>query len=136
MVVGGARTGRPWEDRRLDLRVEDHPDPIQELERLLTIREAYDRMNEGDAAMESGNMERALAEYAAASQDLPDNIEIMFWNAFTLATSGHLEKARPLFSRAFEDDASWSELLSRLPDAGLITQAQVDEIFTQNEAGP
>ena len=136
VVVGGARTGRPWEDRRLDLRVEDHPDPVRELERLLTLREAYDRMNEGDAAMERGDMERALAEYTAASQELPDNIEIVFWNAFTLATNGQLKRAQPLFSRVFEADASWSELLSRLPDAGLITQAQVDEILTRNEDGP
>ncbi len=45
-VVGDAQpgqgTGRPWEDRLIDLRVEDAPEPLQELRRLIHIRRAYD----------------------------------------------------------------------------------------------
>ena len=35
LVVRGKPTGNVWQDRLVDLRVEDHPTPVQELKRLL-----------------------------------------------------------------------------------------------------
>src|SRR5439155_1485151 len=40
--------GEPWR-RAVDLRVEDHPEPLAELRRLLRLREAYDLPTEADA---------------------------------------------------------------------------------------
>jgi len=37
LVVKAHSTGRPWADRRFDLRVEDHPEPLPELRRLLRL---------------------------------------------------------------------------------------------------
>src|SRR5262249_24860271 len=51
LVVKGTPSGRPWDDRVVDLRVEDNPDPIAELSRLLRLHEAYAHMNAGDAAI-------------------------------------------------------------------------------------
>src|SRR5260370_702858 len=48
LVVRGAPTGRSWEDRIIDLRVEDSPEPLIELRRLLDIRRAYDVDSEAD----------------------------------------------------------------------------------------
>ena len=129
LVVRAHSTGKVWEDRLVDLRVEDHPRPIAELRRVYTVHLAYEHMNAGDAAMEENDMERALAEYARAAELQPDNVEIVFWNAFTLATNGHLDQALPLFRRVFADNANWVELLERLPAAGLVDEALVGTIL-------
>ena len=93
LIVRGEPTGRPWADRVLELRVEDHPEPVAELARLLTVQRAYDHMNAGDVAVEEGDLERAMAEYGRAAELLPDNVEVQYWAAITLATSGDLETA-------------------------------------------
>ncbi|MDQ2696609.1 MAG: DUF1028 domain-containing protein, partial [Pseudomonadota bacterium] len=81
LIVRGKATGRPWVDRAMDLRVEDHPDPVQELKRLVRLHRAYEHMNRGDLAIESGDEETALQEYAAAEALFPDNLEMRFWHA-------------------------------------------------------
>ena len=47
LVVSGQDPGRPWVDRRFDLRVEDHPTPVAELRRLVQLARAYHKLNEG-----------------------------------------------------------------------------------------
>jgi uncharacterized Ntn-hydrolase superfamily protein len=66
--VTGKPTGRPWDDRLFDLRVDDSPEPLKELRRLVTLQRAYGHMNAGDLAVEKKDNDRALAEYAAAAQ--------------------------------------------------------------------
>lgn len=121
LVVSGQRTGRPWIDRTFDLRVEDHPQPVEELARLLHLARAYRHMNAGDAALTEGDIEGALREYSTAGSMLPDsatNGEMVFWHAVTLASLGRVDEALPYFRRAFAQDDNWRELLRRLPAAG------------------
>ncbi|HEX6940072.1 MAG TPA: DUF1028 domain-containing protein [Longimicrobiales bacterium] len=121
VVVSGTPTGRPWEDRIFDLRVEDHPEPVKELRRLVHLARAYRHMNAGDAAVAEGDIERALQEYATAERMVPDeatNGEMVFWHAVTLANLGRVDEALPLFRRAFAQDPNWIELVRRLPKAG------------------
>lgn len=40
-VVGGERSATPWREVLADIRVDDHPDPIGELNRLLPVQEAF-----------------------------------------------------------------------------------------------
>ncbi|HYE89875.1 MAG TPA: DUF1028 domain-containing protein [Terriglobales bacterium] len=121
LVVSGEPTGRPWMDRVYDLRVEDHPQPLEELARLLRLARAYRHMNAGDAALTEGDVELALREYATAGSMIPDsatNGEMVFWHAVTLASLGRVDESLPLFRRAFRQDEHWRELLRRLPAAG------------------
>lgn len=121
LVVSGEPSGVPWNDRIYDLRVEDHPHPVDELARLLHLARAYRHMNAGDAALTEGDVERALREYATAGAMLPDsatNGEMIFWHAVTLASLGRVDESLPYFRRAFAQDANWRELLRRLPAAG------------------
>ena len=129
LVVAARASGEPWKDRTVDLRVEDHPRPVEELRRLYTVHRAYEHMNAGDAAMEEGDMRRALAEYASAAAIVPDNLEVAFWNAFTLATNGRVDDAVPILRRVFAEDENWVELLRRLPRAELIEEAAVARIL-------
>ncbi len=120
LIVKGASTGRPWADRVLELRVEDNSAPLVELRRLVTMWRAYDDMNQGDLAVEKGDMPGALAHYAAADKLLPDNLEVRYWHAVTLATNGHVDEALPIFRQVFAADPNWVELTRRLVKPGLI----------------
>ena len=51
LVVRARATEKPWTDRLIDLRVEDHPEPLRELRRLLTMHREYELMNRGDDAL-------------------------------------------------------------------------------------
>lgn len=121
IVVSGTPTGRPWQDRLFDLRVEDHPEPVKELRRLVHLARAYQHMNAGDEAVTRGDVATALREYAAAESMVPDeqtNGEMVFWHAVMLVNAGRIEESLPLFRRAYAQDENWRELVRRLPAAG------------------
>ena len=114
LIVKADSTGRPWADRAVELRIEDHPTPVAELARLLRVHRAYAHMNAGDVAVEQEDLDLAMTEYGKASELLPDNVEVQYWAAVTLATSGNLEEALPIFRAVFAADPNWIELTRRL----------------------
>ena len=120
LVVRGASSGQPWADRLVDLHVEDSPQPLVELRRLLKLNTAYEHMNRGDHALESGNVDGALAEYGHAQALFPDNVEMKFWHAVSLVNAGRIDESLPIFRAIFSQDAHWRELLLRLNNAGLL----------------
>ncbi|MEX2000084.1 MAG: DUF1028 domain-containing protein [Gemmatimonadales bacterium] len=122
VIVSGDRSRPAWE-RVFDLRVEDHPDPLGELRRLLTVARAYQAATAGDNYVTAGHIDSALVAYRRASEFLPDsatNGELAYWVGVTLADQGRVDESIAWFQRAFHQDASWIELLRRLPSAGLL----------------
>lgn len=120
LIVRGESTGRPWADRVMELRVEDHPEPLEELRRLIRIHRAYDHMNAGDLAIEHGDEDAALREYAAAGAMFPENLEMKYWHAVSLANLGRLDEAIVLFRDVFAGDVRWKVLTPRLRGNGLL----------------
>lgn len=123
IVVAGQNTGRPWQDRLFDLRVEDHPDPVAELRRLVGLQRAYLKLNEGDELWTAGRVDEAMAAYQAAALAAPDaatNGEAAFWIGVTLANGDDPDQAIPYFRRAYAQDPRWAELVGRLPAADLL----------------
>jgi len=133
LVVRAKPTGHVWKDRLVDLRVEDHPNPVGELKRLLRVHRAYEHMNNGDLAIEKGNIEQAMEEYNAASEMFPENEEMKFWTAVTLSNVGKLEEALPLFKEVYAKNENWRILTPRLIDNQLLTvsEADLDKILEQ-----
>lgn len=125
IIVPIKYSNSPWADRIVDLRVEDHPQPLIELKRLLKINKAYQHMNKGDEYFAKGDIEKANKEYELAENLYPDNLEIKFWRAVTLANKNRLEEALPLFKLVFEKDKSWTLLIPRLPKAKLLPNDKV-----------
>jgi uncharacterized Ntn-hydrolase superfamily protein len=121
IVVKATGSGRPWvgADRLFDLRVDDHPQPVVELTRLVRLQRAYAHANRGDELMTEKRVEAALAEYAAASRLAPEIAELPFWHAVTLASIGREAEAQPIFRAVFAREPVWADLLLRLPAAGL-----------------
>ncbi len=120
LVVTGEPTGRDWSDRLFDLRVDDSPEPLVELRRLVGIARAYDHMDQGDLAIEIGDFETAEKEYAMAADLAPGNLEVRYWQAVTLVSVGETERALPIFKDIFTQDARWRELIPRLVKAELL----------------
>lgn len=120
LVVKGQSTGKTWEDRLIDLRVEDHPEPLQEMQRLLKLHRAYEYMNAGDLAIEKNDIPAALKAYSTAEAMFPDNLEMKYWHAVSLVNVGRLSESLPIFKTVFEQDENWLELTKRLPSVGLL----------------
>lgn len=130
LVVKGTSTGRYWEDRAIDLRVEDHEEPVQELKRLLGIHRAYEAMNEGDLALEKGDMAAAMVHYGVARARCPENEEMMFWHAAMLANNDRWEEALPLFAKAFARNPRWRDAVPDLARLGHLrmTVEQIERV--------
>ena len=120
VVVAGKPTGRAWADRVFDLRVDDSPEPLKELRRLVNLQRAYNHMNAGDLAVERKDNEGALREYSAAGRLVPDNAEMAYWHAVALVNMNRVEEALPLFRRVFAADPNWRTLTPRLVKSGLL----------------
>ena len=120
LVADGEKGDEPWRHVLVNLRVDDHPEPLKELERLLNIHKAFDLMNEGDALLAKNLNEAAREKYSLAAKMAPDIEELPFWQAVTLADTGKLEDALPIFKQVFRKNKDWAELVKRLPSSGLL----------------
>src|SRR4026209_1784504 len=124
VVVTGKPTGMAWKDRTFDLRVDDSPEPLVELRRLVKLQRAYNHMNAGDLAVDKKDNEGALREYGAAEQLVPDNAEMIYWHAVALVNMGRVDDSLPLFRKVFKMDPNWATLTPRLPKSGLLPDDQ------------
>ncbi len=122
LVVSGERTDEPWKGILIDLRVDDHPEPLIELHRLLKVQRAYEAMNRGDAFLSEGRVQEAFQAYEQGASLAPEIDELPFWQAVTLVETGRVEEALPIFARLFEKEPNWALLLQRLPAAGLFSE--------------
>lgn len=120
LIVSGNPTGIPWKDVVLDLRVEDHPEPLKQLRRLIRIHKAYTHANKGDHYMEIGDVEKALVEYNLSSNFYPENPELKYWTAVTLTGRGRLEEALPMFKEVFHKTPQLKTLTPRIVPSGLL----------------
>jgi len=136
LVVSGQDTGRPWVDRRFDLRVEDHPTPVVELRRLVHLARAYHKLNEGDEWITAGDMDAAMTAYSQAIELVADEAtggEAPFWVGATLASIDRVEEAIPYLRRAQAQHDRWADLIRRLPASGLLPDddALIDHLVEQ-----
>ena len=121
LILPGKRTGQPWEDVLVDLRVDDHPAAIDEIRRLYRVHQAYEHMNRGDYFVEIKDMPSAMREYNAARELMPEQVELQFWTALTLANVGEQKKADTLFKEVFHAEPIWRIIMPRLAAVGLVT---------------
>ena len=126
LVVPAVSKGEPWNERTVDLRVDDSAAPLKELERLLKVHEAYQFMNEGDLAVEKNDMLKAMALYGNAMKMFPENLEMQYWTAVTLANNKEVSKALPMFKKIFAQDKNWKEMTRRLPAVKLLTVSDAE----------
>lgn len=101
-------------DTVIDLRVEDHPTPLVELRRIVTLGGAYRLADEGDALVAHGDFAAAARCYVTANEIAPDNDELRFWAGLGLIGSGAKQRGLEMLRASIASDTSWHELLTRL----------------------
>jgi tetratricopeptide (TPR) repeat protein len=114
MVVAAAE-GEPWR-RTVDLRVEDHTAPLEELRRLLTLQRAYELAGTADELLAAGRTDEAGELYEQAAHLAPASDELLFWAGLARAQMGDLEGGAAWVKQAAEKNRNWLVLLDRLSD--------------------
>jgi uncharacterized Ntn-hydrolase superfamily protein len=127
LIFKGTSTGKPWEDKLIDLRVDDNPDPIVELKRLLKVQRAYDHMNNGDLAVEKNDMQKAMFEYSSAEKMFPDNEEMKFWHAVTLINKDQKEEGYKILKEVFSINKNYRTLIPRIIKSDLLHVSQDEQ---------
>ena len=132
LIVTGEPTGVPWKDKVLDLRIHDHPEPLRELRRLIRVHHAYQHANKGDLYVEHKEIEKALTEYKKATEFYPENPELPYWSAVTLADIGRVKEALPIFRDVFSREPRLRTLIPRLVKSGLLPDNNnlIDQIIS------
>jgi len=116
MIADSVVHAAAWRGRLIDLRIEDHPDPVPELRRIVTLQHAYQLLDdEGEAATSSRSTEE---RYAEARRLAPDAYELVFWRGLELATHGDVEAGRRELAIAFAADTRWRTTLQHLAASG------------------
>jgi uncharacterized Ntn-hydrolase superfamily protein len=114
LVVAPA-SGEPWR-RTVDVRVDDHPEPLAELDRLLGLADAYELATQGDDLLALGRHAEAGERYARAARIAPDNDELRFWAGLAAAQAGDLPRALEDVRAAIAVHPGWRDLLGRLQE--------------------
>ncbi len=113
-IVVVPAAGRPW-DTVISLRVEDHPDPLRELGRLVSLHDAYVQAGAGDERLAAGEHQAAAALYLRASEMAPESDELRFWAGIGAAMLGDMDTALTHARAAIAIQPAWRVLLGRLP---------------------
>ena len=129
VIASGERAAKPGHNRILDLRVEDSPEPLPELRRLVAVHRAYRYLDAAEHASIHGDVAAATESMMKALELAPNHSEIAFWSALGVAIAGQMPLAKELLARAVADDPRWIELIRRLPAAGVLPLP--DEIIAE-----
>jgi uncharacterized Ntn-hydrolase superfamily protein len=120
-----------WWEAVVSLRVEDHPEPLSELRRVLGIHRAYQLAGRADELVNDGRHDEAAGLYREAGALEPDNHELRFWSGLGAAQSGDLEAGLEEVRAAIAAHPPWRTLLERLPEdiapSAAAVRAQLDQ---------
>jgi len=106
--------GEPWRTL-VSVRVEDHPEPLRELRRLVALNDAYALAGSADELLNQGRLAEAASLYMQASEQAPGNHELLFWAGLGMAGAGDLDAGVARVREAIALQPAWRELLARLP---------------------
>jgi uncharacterized Ntn-hydrolase superfamily protein len=133
IVVSGTPSGQPWKDRLFDLRVEDSPEPITELKRLVRLQRAYRLIGKGDEFATQRKWDEAIKSYKEGVALAPEKEELRYGLAATLFLSGGEEEALPIFRQVFQENPDWVEITKRYVMTGDLPNdpARIQRILEQ-----
>ncbi len=124
---GGGRGG--YGDRYIDLRVEDHQNPIKELKRLLDLSRVYYLIDESEEKLTAGNLENALSSIKKAISLNPNIDDAHIDLAIINLKLGKQEETVGAFKEALRLNPKLKRLIKQLPDIGLMERNK--ELFAK-----
>ena len=131
LVARGNPSGRPWEDRTIDIRVEDSREPLAELRRLLRIKRAYASDDAAERLEVAGDVEAAVKLRVEAAEQAPELVELSFWAGLDMAKVGDVQGGCRLIARAVAEEPRWVEALDRLVAVGWVEKDAAEKIQAQ-----
>lgn len=120
VVSGAGHDDSPWRGREIDVRVEEHAEPLAELRRLVGLSHAYAKLQSAQEAAARGDLDGALARADEARSLAPDEPDLRFWTGVALAMAGRVQEAQSLLDDVFARGAGWRELARRLKRDGML----------------
>ena len=133
LVVGPELKPNYWEGRLFELRVEDHPEPLAELRRLLGYQRAYRWMDLGDDLLSSNKLEGALDAYARGMRLVPGELELEYWVAMGLLSSGKdRRRGLRMLKEVCAKDSNWVQVTEGLVKIG---QPKLDPAILRHVRG-
>jgi uncharacterized Ntn-hydrolase superfamily protein len=120
MVVRSVRTGRPWRDHLVDLRVDDHELAVPSLRRLVEESATYHQVVRGFEHAIDGDPARGLAELEQLDPDDLTNPDLVMWRGVVLSLAGRHDEATATFARLAGDAPRFIEAARRMAPAGLL----------------
>lgn len=120
IMVRGKSSGHPWSDKLFDVRVDDHPEPLIELRRLVDVQRAYAARDDAEAAFAIGDIEAGIASYERAQKLSPLNLEFSFWYGIAMIRTGRIIDAVRILTPIFARDRKWATLALRIIGSHLL----------------
>jgi uncharacterized Ntn-hydrolase superfamily protein len=121
LIVSPKSYSNLWMGKVMELRVEDSPEPLPELKRLVRVRRAYDWVDRGDDLLGLGKIEDSLRAYKKAEELSPGNEEIRFWVAVTLMGSGATQdQGMQIVQEIFAQNPRWKTVTKSLLEKGYL----------------
>ncbi len=118
LIVSGTPAEPGW-TRQFDVRVDDHPAPLDELERLVRLQLGFEALDRAEEANRVGDAEAARRAGDDALRLAPGDAQVMVWQAIGLAAAGELEAGRAMLADASAANPRWPEFLRRFAASGV-----------------
>jgi uncharacterized Ntn-hydrolase superfamily protein len=110
LVVGKDIKPTEWEGRTMDLRIEDHPEPLPELARLIRYQRGYEWVTKGDDLLTSEKYEDAMKAYERGLELVPEVLEVKYWVGLSMLKTRDKEKGVRMVKEVFAQDRSWVKI--------------------------
>jgi uncharacterized Ntn-hydrolase superfamily protein len=107
-------TGERW-DTTTSVRVDDHPEPLQELRRLIALSDAYDLATEASELLDAGDYANAVLLFDRACELASDSDDLLFRAGVSFARMGDVEAGVQRVGAAIEMQPNWTKMLDRPP---------------------
>ncbi len=117
LIVSGAPGDPPWK-RDVDLRVDDHSAPLDELERLIRLHRGFEALDLAEERGRTGDLDGAQAAGAEATRLAPGDGQVLVWQALEMTAAGLIEPARELLASATAQNPRWPEFVRRFAASG------------------
>jgi uncharacterized Ntn-hydrolase superfamily protein len=117
-IVSGELPKNDWQGVLYDVRVDDHPTPVEELARICTRSRVYHELGRAYELLEENKFDEAMAEFEQITALDPEEKQAQFSFALEMATQhDQLDRVSGILRDLFAEDHMWVEYFERVADA-------------------
>jgi uncharacterized Ntn-hydrolase superfamily protein len=128
-VVRAERTGRPWRDQVVDLRVDDHDGAVAELRRLHDTSDRYHRAVRAFELAIDGDPSEAIDRLGRLDEEQPLDPDMAVWMALALTLAGREDEAAALVADLGRVDVRFVDAFARFGTAGLVPEGALTRVL-------